>query len=147
MCSFWALVTSVCWLAPRTRIRHKLKIFNTILAPTKTSCSTVKGPEGSKVFLSLFFHLHPFCLVPLLRPLLVIWSSRRNSPACRSRAAVRWCPAPRFSGCRSLWPWCAWPGSLQLQRCSDCPKGERWTAVSSSSAILSVFVFFPSRYC
>lgn len=55
MCSFWVLVTSVCWLAPRTRIRHKLKIFNTILAPMKTSCSAVKSPEGGKVFLSLFF--------------------------------------------------------------------------------------------
>lgn len=107
----------------------------------------LKAQKAAKSSCPSFSPLHPFCSVPLLRPLLVIWSSRSNSCARWGRALARWCLAPRFSGCRSLWPWCAWPGSSQLQRCSDCPKDERWTVVSSSPSILLVFVFSTSSYC
>lgn len=52
----------------------------------------------------------------------IIWSRQSSSSGCWSGFEVRWCRAPRTSGCHSRWPWCAWPGSLQLRLCWDCPE-------------------------
>lgn len=150
MCNFWLQGISVCKLGSLLvaelrayKTRSKLKILDTVFFRA----------EEAKLYRVFVFVL--VCVQSVQSPAnrsspFIIWSSLSSSSACWSRAGVRWCPVPHFSGCRSLWPWCAWPGSSQLHRCLDCPEGERETVVNYASIICFYrysFIIYVITFC